>query len=472
MNFGKTLKNMSFNLSAKTNLINRLSKIALIAALSVGLHGVAANEVKAQLNSGAQQNVIGEAGNFLIRNARIVTVSGATIENGFISIRNGKIEQIGSGKIEAGRDVKVVEGTGLSVYPGMIDASTNLGLTEIPLGAPGTDDDGEVGDFNPNAKAIIAVNPHNAHINVTRNNGITTVLTMPKDGLIAGQSAIINLVGSTAPEMSVEPTNALVVNFPRISTFAGFNPFGSQPPVDFAEATRRRDRQLEDLRKMFRDAEAYGKAMDAKRADTSLPRSNEDIKMMSLVPYVRGEKPVLFVAERERDIRAAVKFADEMKMKMILLGGSEAVQAADVLKQKDIPVIFTNIFSLPVNEDDAYDKLFATAAKLREAGVRFCISTGDDGANIRDLPYQAGMTAAYGLPQEDALKSVTLYPAQILGIADRVGSLETGKIANVVITDGDILQPTTKILHLFIKGRKIPLTSRHTELYEQFKDRR
>lgn len=425
---------------------------------------------QAQLNSGAQENVQGKAGTFAIKNARIVTVSGQTIENGTIVIRDGKIAAVGA----AGADVsipsgaEVIDGKGLSVFPGMIDAGTAMGLNEIPLGAPGTADTTEVGDFNPNAKAIIAVNPYSAHINVTRINGITTVLSMPRNTLIAGQAAVLNLVGSTPYEMAVVPQFGLVVSFPRIAQFGGFG----GPPVDFNEAVKTRDRRLDELKKYFRDAMDYGKAQDAYAKDATLPRPPANTKMADMVPYVRGEKPIIFTAERERDIRAVVKFADEMKVKAIIYGGADAAKAAPLLKEKDIPVIFTNIYSLPVLDDSNYDSLFEVPGLLQKAGVRFCVSTGEDGPEVRDLPYHAGLSSAFGLPPAEALKAVTLYPAQILGVADKMGSIDVGKLANLVVTDGDILEPRTNIKYLFINGRNIPLTSRHTELYEQFKDRK
>ncbi|MGB8509359.1 MAG: amidohydrolase family protein, partial [Pyrinomonadaceae bacterium] len=177
-------------------------------------------------------------------------------------------------------------------------------------------------------------------------------------------------------------------------------------------------------------------------------------------------------ADRERDIRAAVRFAEEMKLKAIIMGGTEAGRAASFLKEHNVPVILDSVLNLPLREDDAYDELYANAAKLQAAGVRFCISTGDSGSHVRDLPFQAGMAASFGLPREEALKAVTLYPAQIMGVADRMGSIEQGKLANLVITDGDLLEPRTNIRYLFIGGRQIPLVSRHTILYEQFKDRK
>ncbi|MDQ6787477.1 MAG: amidohydrolase family protein [Acidobacteriota bacterium] len=426
--------------------------------------------VRAQ-NDGSEQNQIGKAGTFAITNARIVTVSGATIENGTVVVRDGKIEAVGA-NVSVPSGAERIDAKGLSVYPGMIDAGTNLGLSEIGLGVPGSVDVAEGGEMNSNAKAILGINPHSTHINVTRVNGITTVMSLPVGGIISGQSAVINLNGSTQNEMALIPTFGLVINFPRITTFAGFNPFANAQPVDFNEAVRQRDKRLEDLKTIFRNAENYGKVQDAYAKDKTLPYPSHDIKMEALVPYVRGEKPIVFVAERERDIRGVVKFVEEMKIKGVIIGGQDAWKAADGLKKNNISVIYTNIYALPVQDDDPYDYLFAAPAKMQQAGVKFCISTGNDGPEIRDLPYHAGLAGAYGLPKDEALKSVTLYPAQILGLSDRLGSIETGKIANLVVTDGDILEARTNIKYMFIGGRMIPLTSRHTELFDTFKDRK
>lgn len=423
-------------------------------------------------NDGSQQNQTGRAGTFAIVNARIVTVSGGIIENGTLIIRSGKIESVGA-NVSIPGGAERIDAKGLSVYPGMIDAGTNLGLIEVQSGIPGSVDVAETGDLNANAKAITGINPHSANVNVTRVNGITTVLSIPVGGVISGQAAIINLNGSTQAEMAIVPTFGLVINFPRIATNAGgFNLFGPQTPIDFNDALKRRDQRLDDLRKLFRDAANYARVRDAYAKDNSLPAPPTDLKMDALAPYVRGERPIIFTAERERDIRGAAKFAAEMKIKAIILGGQEAWKAADDLKKNDISVIYTNIYNLPVQDDDAYDYLFEAPAKMAQAGVKFCISTGDGGAEVRDLPYHAGLAGAFGLSKEDALKSVTLYAAQILGISDQLGSIEQGKVANIVITDGDILEPRTNVKYLFINGRMLPLTSRHTELFDSFKDRR
>ena len=423
-------------------------------------------------NPTAQLGVMPARGTFAIRNARIVTVSGPDIENGTVVIRDGKIEAVGA-NISVPSGAQTIDGHGLSVYPGMIDAGTNMGLVEVPQGANGTVDTAEVGDLNPNAKAIIAVNPHSAHIAVTRVEGITNTLTAPTGGLISGQAALINLIGTSPKEMAVVPQLALVINYPRIAGgggggFGGFQ----QQPANLSDTLAANERQLEQIRKMLRDAEAYGRAQDAYAKDKSLPRPDRNVVLEPLVPYVRGEQPVIFRADREAEIRGAIKFAEEMKLKPIILGGNDAAKVVSLLKEKNVPVILTGILSLPVREDDAYDSLYENAAKLQEAGVRFCISTGDAGAEVRNLAQYAGMAAAFGLPKADALKAVTLYPAQIMNVADRLGSIEVGKMANLVVTDGDLLEIRSHIRYLFIDGRPVVLTSRHTELNDAFKNRK
>ena len=423
-----------------------------------------------QIGNLTVQGTSGVPGVYAIRNARIVTVSGPEIESGTVVIRNGKIEAVGaSASVPAG--AQEIDARGLIVYPGMIDAGTSMGLIEIGSGANATVDVAEVGDMNPNAQAIVAVNPHSAHVGVTRVNGVTNVATMPVGGIISGQAAVINLNGTAPGEMSVVPNAALVINFPRATT-TSFDTFFNQQPIPLTDAITTRDRQVEQLRKMLRDAEAYGRAQDAYARDKSLPRPDQSVVLASLVPYVRGQRPVIMQASREAEIRAAVRFAEEMKLKPIILGGNDAWKIAPFLKEHNVPVILTGVLDLPTREDDFYDVQYENAAKLQQAGVRFCISTGDTGANVRDLPYHAGMAAAFGLPRAEALKAVTLYPAQIMNVSDRMGSIEPGKTANLVIADGDLLEARTRVRHLFIEGRQVPLTSRHSQLYEQFKDRK
>lgn len=438
--------------------------LLLAAALTAGAAGTAA----AQL--GSHNPMPGPRGTYAIRNAKIVTISGPVIDRGTVVIADGKIAAVGA-NVDVPANAQSIDASGHTVYPGMMDAATSMGLSEIGQGAASTVDVSEVGSFNPNAKAFYGINPHSAHVGVTRVVGVTHVVSMPRGGIISGQAAIMNLAGWTPPEMQVVPFAALVVNLPRAG-FAGrgFGAFfAQQQGGSTQDANRLRERQLDSLRQILRDAEAYGKAIDAAERDRSL-RVKRDVVLASLVPAVRGEMPVMFNADRATDIRAAVNFAKEMKLKAIIVGGSDAWQLTDFLKQNDVPVIVTSVLSLPSREDDPYDVNYASPAKLQKAGVTFAIAEGG-GAETRNLPYNAGMAAAFGLPKDEALKAVTLYPAQILGIADRFGSIEVGKVANLVVTDGDLLEAKTNTRYLFIDGRPIPLSTKHTELYELFKDR-
>lgn len=457
-------KMKNFNISKKIAVLLRSGSVAVLAMVML-----AAGSVSAQ-SDGSQQNKTGRAGTFAITNARIVTVSGEVIEKGSVLIRDGKIAAVGD-SIQIPRDAENIKGDGMTVFPGMIDAATNLGLAEISGGANATMDVQETGTINANARAIKGVNPHSSHVNVTRINGITTVISFPTGGLISGQAALINLNGSTQDEMAVVPNAGLIVNFPRVSTGRRFGFGGGGAPTDFNTALRRRDEQLDVLKKLFEAAKNYQKARAAYEADKSLPYTAVDAQLDALVPYVTGEKPIFFTAEREIDIKGVAKFVADQKLKGIIIGGQEAWKAADDLKRNDIAVIFTNIYSLPTSEDYPYDYYFAAPGKMQSAGIKFAVSTGEGGGEVRDLPYQAGIAGAFGLTPEQALRSVTLNPAEILGVADKLGSIEVGKIANVVVADGDILDPRTKIQHMFIGGRLIPLTSRHTELFDSFKDR-
>ncbi len=403
-----------------------------------------------------------------IRNARIVPVSGPVIENGTIVIADGRIQAVAANAtIPAG--AQVIDATGLSVYPGMMEAASTMGLSEIESGANATRDQSETGRFNPNAQAISAINPHSANIGVSRVVGITHVVSRPTGGLLSGQAALINLGGFTASGMAVVPAVASVIQLPgRGGGFRGFGRGGGGGGNPDAA----RDAAIDSLRQILDDAEAYGKAMDAAAADPSLPRPVADIILASLVPVVRGEMPVIFPAESQADIRAAVEFAEERKLKPIIVGGRDSWRMTDFLVEHDVPVIFTHTMSNPQRDDDPYDANYSAASKLQQAGVRFAISSGESDPDIRNLPYVAGMAAAFGLEPAEALRAVTLAPAEIFGVADRLGSLEVGKIANLVVTTGDILEARTDTRYLFIDGRNVPLDTKHSELYEMFKDRK
>jgi imidazolonepropionase-like amidohydrolase len=404
---------------------------------------------------------------YAIRNARIVTVTGPVIENGTVVISDGKITAVGA-SVSLPSGAKIIDASGLSVYPGMIDSGTEIGLTEISS-VSGTVDTAEVGDNNANIHVDVALRPDSSHIPVTRVNGITTVISAPQGGMIAGQSVLINLDGWVPRDMILKSPAAMHLNWPGGSRGGGdFASFGQQRSV--TELRREQDRQVESARKIFRDAKAYADAKEARAKDPGLPKQDVDLKLEALIPVVRGQMPVVIIANIERDIRGALAFADEMKIKMILSGGIEAHRVADQLRARNIPVIVGPVLRMPNREDDPYDAAFANAGLLSKAGVKIAFQT-QDAAHARDLPYHAGMAAAFGLPREEALKAVTIYPAEIWGVADRIGSIEQGKIANLIVTNGDPLEILTQVKYLFINGRQIPLASRHTELYEKYKAR-
>jgi imidazolonepropionase-like amidohydrolase len=407
----------------------------------------------------------------VIRNARIVPVRGEVIPNGSIVIGDGRIQAIGV-NVTTPAGAQVIDGTGLSVYPGMMDAGTTMGLAEIEQGANATLDETETGRFNPNAQALWGINPHSANIGVTRVVGITHVVSRPTGGLIGGQAALINLAGFTASGMAVVPRVAMVMQLPGVGGGGGgFGGGGFGGGGGGGNATAR-TATIDSLKRMLDDAEAYGRAIDAATRDATLPKPTTDIILAALVPALRGEMPVIFPAESQGDIRAAVEFAKERKLKPIIFGGRDAWRIADFLKENDTPVIFARTMSLPVRDDDPYDVHYSAAAKLAAAGVRFAIASGEPDPDVRNLPYVAGMAAAFGLDPAAALRAVTLAPAEIFGVADRLGSLEVGKIANLVVTDGDLLEARTSTRYLFIDGRHVPLDTKHSELYEMFKDRK
>lgn len=444
-------------------MIRRLLAVALATA------SVSAAPLAAQL--GSYNPEPGPRATVVIRNARIVPVSGEVIPSGSLVIADGRIQAIGT-TVTSPAGAQVIDATGLSVYPGMMDAGTTMGLSEIETGAVATLDQSETGRFNPNVQALWGINPHSAHIGVTRVVGITHVVSRPTGGLIGGQAALINLAGFTASGMAVMPRAAMVMQLPGQGGGGGFGGGGGGFGGGGGGNTATRTATMDSLKRFLDDAEAYGRAIDASARDAALPRPTTDIILAALVPVVRGEIPVIFPAESQVDIRAAVEFAKERKLRPIIFGGRDAWRIAEFLKENDTPVIFARTMSLPVRDDDPYDVHYSAAARLAAAGVRFAISSGEPDPDVRNLPYVAGMAAAFGLDPAAALRAVTLSPAEIFGVADRLGSLEVGKIANLVVTDGDLLEARTSTRYLFIDGRNVPLDTKHTELYEMFKNRK
>lgn len=390
----------------------------------------------------------------------IHTVSGATIENGTVLFIDGKITALG-------RKVELPEGTvsvpiqGKHVYPGLIGAHTTLGLVEIGA-VRASRDYAEVGDIKPNVRAEVAINPDSELIPVTRANGITLALSCPTGGAISGTSALIMLDGWTWEAMTLKAPVGLHVNWPRMGVRRSRWETRSEK-----EQLKERDERIQMIRNAFAEARAYLKAKDAE-VQKGVPYHDTDLRWEAMIPMLKKEAPVFIHANDIRQIQAAIDWAIEEDINIILVGGADAWRVTDLLKTKNIPVIIDAVHNTPMRRWEAYDTPFTNALKLHKSGVAFCIAYSH-AANARNLPYNAATAAAYGLPKEEALKSITLYPAQILGVADRVGSLEVGKDATLIVTNGDPLEITTQVEREFIQGRDIDLTSRHTQLYKKYK---
>jgi imidazolonepropionase-like amidohydrolase len=401
----------------------------------------------------------------VIRNATIVPVTGARIPNGTIVLRAGRIEAVGAG-VTAPADAQVIDGTGLFVYPGMIDGGTQLGLTEIGS-VPGGDDTQEIGDFNPHNVALTAVNPHSELIPVTRVNGVTTAITAAEGGLISGQAGLIDLLGWTPAEMAARRQAAMVVSYPSLGG-GGFGGGGGRGP-ERSDAERREelDRRTRSLRSYFADAKAYADMKGRVASAGGVRRVNQAMEAMT--PIMRGEMPVIFDVTTVDQIRGVLALADTFGIKVILRGAREAWRLADTLAMRKIPVIVGPLTSAP-GAEDPYDMTYANPGVLARAGVKIAFQTSDAG-NSRNLPYNAALAVAYGLDADAALRALTINPAEMFGVGDRYGSLAPGKVANVVVTTGDPMDVRSVVRHLFIRGQAIPLDDRHTRLYEQFRAR-
>jgi len=418
------------------------------------------------LLAGAGAGASSAAETTAITGARIVTVSGPVIEKGTIVISGGKIAAVGA-DVTAPPGAAVIDGAGRTVYPGLIDGLTTLGLTEIGS-VSGSVDVAEIGEVNPHAKAWIALNPHSALLPVARANGVTAALAAPTGGLVSGQSALIRMAGSTPDALTVKAPVAMHVVYPT-----GRPPFElarlfEEPELKTFEERQKdkkknREKELRRLGNLLQEARAYGEALRAGGAKPDLP-------LQSLAPVARGEVPVVVRADAEDDIRGAVAFAEEHALKLIVAGALEAWRCADLLKQRDVAVLLS-VDRLPRRESDRYDAAYANAARLHAAGVRFAI-VSDDASQSRNLPYEAAMARAHGLPAEIALRAITLSPAEIFGVADRMGSLAPGKDANLFVATGDIMDHRVSVTHVFVDGAPQSLETRHTRLYDQFKDRR
>jgi imidazolonepropionase-like amidohydrolase len=392
----------------------------------------------------------------------IHTVTKGTIENGVVLFDKGKIVAVGR-EINIPKDAEVIDVKGKHIYPGLINAFTTIGLIEIGA-VRATRDVTEVGLVNPNVRAEVAFNPDSEHPPVTRSNGITMALVVPTGELIAGQSALMMLDGWTWEEMTLKAPVGLHIYWPRMTLPSVGFMFMRRSPEELKKEVETR---INLIRETFQKARAYKKAKESE-IQKGVPYHDTDLKYEAMIPVLEGKVPVFVHANSSKEILSAIEWAESEGLKIVIVGGADSWKVADVLKNKNIPVILTNIHRLPSKRYSDYDEPFTVAYKLYKAGVKFCIGGEGGYYNERNLPYQAGTCVAFGLPREEALKAIIIYPAEILGVADKVGSIEPGKDATLIVTTGDPLEISTQVVYEFIQGKKVDLSNRQVKLYEKY----
>ncbi len=432
--------------------------LSVIVALSISLAMVMSVQASDQIPAPPQKQPIALVG------GTIHTVSGPSIENATILFDKGKIVAIGK-DVQLPPNTKTIDATGKHIYPSLIEANSSLGLIEVGAVAA-TRDQSEHGQVNPSVRAEVAINPDSELIPVARSNGVGVVMTQPSGGLISGQSAIIMLDGWTWEDMTMQSSAALMVNWPRMTQGGGRRFFfAQQQPGRFEETLKRNLKAIADI---FKDARAYKAARGASAQGGAHHKA--DARLEAMLPVVDGEVPVWIRANHIKQIKSAVDWATNQNLNMVLIGGADAHLAMDLLKRKNVSVVVTPILRLPSRRHEAFDTPFTLPKKLHDAGIKFAIAGGQTGnGNDRNVPYHAAKAASYGLPKDVALKAVTQYPAQIMGVDDQIGTLEVGKDATLFISTGDPLEITSNVEHLFLQGRHIDLGDKQKQLYEKYK---
>jgi len=394
-----------------------------------------------------------------IKDATIVPVVGQTLQSGVLLIKNGLIEAVGQ-DIDIPSGAKVIDAKGLYAFPGMIDSSCILGLQEIGS-VPATIDVSETGRINPQVFSIEAIRPDSVHIPISRSNGITTALVVPAGGLIAGKSGLIRLVGYTPDELLIKSPVALHIEFPSGRSSRRQSSTSTQDQAS---------RQIVELKDLFKKAKYYQKRKEAakKNSQLALPEFNEILE--NLLPVINGDLPVMISVHAEQDILDVIKFVKDENLEAIFFGVTYGWKIPEEIKESGIPVVIASLYGQPAKWEDGYDAIYRNPSVLSKAGVKIAFSS-QSASLAKDLPYHAAKAAAFGLDKQEALKAVTIYPAEIFGMGDKMGSLEKGKIANVVLADGDILELGTTVTHVFIDGIEMDMSSLYTELRDKFKKR-
>ncbi len=412
----------------------------------------------------AQDNMLPAAkqqGTMAISNATIHVGNGTVIENGAIVFTDGKITYVGTSAAMPKNVSSSMDAQGKNLYPGLILANSNLGLVEINS-TKSTLDESELGDMNTNIRSIVAYNTDSKVINTLRSNGILLANVVPNGDLVTGSSSVVQLDAWNFEDAAYKLDNAMHFNMPsliiRPDPFAEFRPTPLPPPQ---ERLKKAVEQIEMVKNFFREAKAY--LTQAAHTATNLK--------FEAVRKLFGKQEKLFVhCDAVKEMLVAVDFVKEFGFDVVIVGGSESFLIPDLLKQHNIPVILSQMHSLPTMQDDDVDQPYKTPAALQAAGVLFAINDDDGQTRGRNLPFNAGTAVAYGLTKEQALTAITLNAAKILGVDAMSGSLEVGKDANMVLSSGDILDmKSSNISHAFIQGRSINLDDKHKQLNEKYK---
>lgn len=421
---------------------------------------------------------VNESGSYAFTGARVFTMAGPPIDNGTVVIENGKIKEVVAGVKPPAR-ATVIDAKGQWIFPGFIESYTHLGLAEIDLVQVMRDDDEGTDPVVPQLRALDAYYTESDLIPVTRLHGITDAFAAPGEGdVFSGSGAIVHLDGDTPDGVLVKEGAALVINF-------------GEPPKGRYGARRQSPATRMGVAAVVRDAftkarnyQAKWTEYETKRSAPSKPAKSKsssgadkdagpptaperDLKMEALLPALEGKVPVFARAHRVDDILTALRLADEFKLRLIISHGTEAYKVADLLATRKIPVVIGPITVQP-DRVETQGAIYDNAARLHRSGVTIAIQSGET-LNARMLPYEAGLAVAYGLPWEQAIRAITINPAEMFGVSDRIGSLRPGLDADLIATDGDPLQPLARLRHLMIRGRPVPLTSRQTALYEKWR---
>jgi imidazolonepropionase-like amidohydrolase len=397
-----------------------------------------------------------------ITNAVIHPVTRPDIERGTIVLRGSRIEALGA-NVTVPAGARVIDAAGSHVYPGFINARTQMGLNEP--GPRGFEDVAEMLDVNPQLRTRVAYHAESDAIAVARTNGITTVAVMPSGGTFGGEVAVMNLDGWTWEEATLKASAGITFNFPAVGGGGGRGGRGGGggggEGATYEDLRRTRDRRLDEIARLLDQARAYARAGADKTVDWTLE---------ALVPVVERKLPLVAAVTRTQDVRDAIAFAERVGVNLVISGALDAAAAAPLLKEKNVAVILGNVLSMPAGEDAFHAATYQLAGELSQAGVKVAFATGDS-AYVRIVPYHAAMSVAWGMNRDEAIKALTINAAEILGVADRVGSLEAGKDANLFIAKGDPLEIRTAITNVFIQGKDVGLDSKHERLYRKYIDR-